>query len=88
MPNELQPLQNLLDLVQSTALAIGGTTFVISVIVAGIMRMTSFANERRVSMSNMALTAAVVGLVIMVLSTAIHTFITGGLTPPPSPHHP
>ncbi|WP_220192300.1 hypothetical protein [Ktedonospora formicarum] len=35
------------------------------------MRMVSFGSDRRVAMSNMALTAAVVGLVIMLLGTTL-----------------
>jgi hypothetical protein len=41
--------------------------------------MTAYGNERRIALANMAMTAAVVGLVIMLLSTGISKFIVGGL---------
>lgn len=63
--------------VKNIVLTVGGTIFLISVAIAGIMRMVAFGNERRIALSNMALTAAVVGLVIMLLSTAMQTFLCG-----------
>jgi hypothetical protein len=63
--------------VKGIVLTVGGTIFLISVAVAGIMRMVAFGNERRVALSNMALTAAVVGLIIMLLSTTLDTFLRG-----------
>lgn len=58
--------------------------FVICVIVAGVMRMISFGNERRIAVSNMALTAAVIGLVIVLLSVAIRTWLEK-IAPVPNP---
>jgi len=72
-------LQNLLQLVMNAIWLIGGGVFVISVVIGGIMRMTAYGNERRIAMSNMALSAAVAGLVIMLLSLGIYNFITGAL---------
>lgn len=63
--------------IKGMVMVVGGTTFLISVAIAGIMRMVAFGNERRIALSNMALTAAVVGLVIMLLSTTIQTFLNG-----------
>jgi type IV secretory pathway VirB2 component (pilin) len=57
--------------IQGFLLKIGITIFVIGVIIAGMMRMMSFGSDRRVAVSNMALTAAVVGLIIMLLATTL-----------------
>jgi hypothetical protein len=72
-------LNNLLNTINTGVTAVGATVFLISVAVAGIMRMVAFGSERRIALSNMALTAAVVGLVIMLLAGALHTFITTGI---------
>jgi hypothetical protein len=74
-------LNALAGTVQTDARLVGGTVFFISVIIAGIMRMVAFGSERRIALSNMALTAAVVGLIIMLLATvlyqALHTVLGG-----------
>src|ERR1035438_9740954 len=44
---------------------------VIGIIAGGLMRATSFGNERRIAMSNTAITCAVVGLVIVLLGTGV-----------------
>jgi len=44
---------------------------VIGIAVGGLMRATSFGNERRIAMSNTAITCAVIGLVIVILSLTI-----------------
>jgi hypothetical protein len=58
---------------------IGGTAFVVSIAIAGVMRMTAYGNERRIALANMAMTAAVVGLVIMLLAQGTYSFIIAGL---------
>jgi hypothetical protein len=63
--------------IKGIVMTVGGTIFLISVAIAGIMRMVAFGNERRVALSNMALTAAVVGLIIMLLATTLQTFLKG-----------
>ena len=77
--NSIPELTQLLTNVQGLFKGLGLTIFLICVIVAGIMRMTSGGNERRVAMSNMAFTAAVIGLVMMLLAVAFQTFITGAI---------
>lgn len=72
-------LDKLLNTIKGAVQAVGMTVFLISVAVAGIMRMVAFGSERRIALSNMALTAAVVGLVIMLLATAFQSFIKTGL---------
>jgi hypothetical protein len=77
MADPLPQLNKFVEQVRGTVLAVGGTIFLISVAVAGIMRMVAFGNERRVALSNMALTAAVIGLIIMLMATALSKFING-----------
>jgi hypothetical protein len=50
---------------------------VIGIIIGGLMRVTSFGNERRIAMSNTAITCAIVGLVIVLFGTAIGNAIPG-----------
>ena len=70
-------LQTTATSIQNDARIVGGIVFIICVIVAGIMRMIAFGSERRVAVSNMALTAAVVGLGIVILSPIMATTIAG-----------
>lgn len=55
---------------------IGGVVFLIGVSIAGIMRMVAFGSDRRIALSNMALTAAVVGLVILMMSYGLYNLIS------------
>ncbi|HLZ63272.1 MAG TPA: hypothetical protein VKR06_40585 [Ktedonosporobacter sp.] len=66
-------LNKLAGSIQNDARIVGFTVFIIAVIIAGIMRMVAFGSERRVALSNMALTAAVVGLGILLLAPVIQT---------------
>lgn len=50
---------------------LGVAAGVVGIAVGGLMRATSFGNERRIAMSNTAITCAVVGLVIVILSITI-----------------
>jgi hypothetical protein len=61
--------------VEALVRVLGITIFLIGVAIAGIMRMLSFGSDRRVAMSNMALTAAVVGLLILVLASTLGSLI-------------
>ncbi|GCE49938.1 hypothetical protein KTH_48070 [Thermosporothrix hazakensis] len=69
-------IENFASNIRSFLTTLGGIVFGIGVAVAGIMRMTAFGSERRVAMSNMALTAAVVGLVIVVMANTLDKLIT------------
>jgi Type IV secretion system pilin len=73
----MQALNTLVTNIQNVIVGLAATVFVICVVVAGLMRMLSFGNERRVAISNMALTAAVVGLVIILISVALRGFLVG-----------
>lgn len=81
---DMKPLLDLLAKIRTLIYAIGLTACAISVIVAGVMRMAAYGNERRVAMSNMAMIAAIVGLVIMVMAAAILNFIQNGLSAAPT----
>jgi hypothetical protein len=75
--NVLPQLYNFVILVRQVVTELGLIIFGIGIAIAGIMRMVSMGNERRVAMSNMALTAAVIGLVIVLLSNGLLTFLQG-----------
>lgn len=49
--------------------------FGICVIVAGLMRMLSFGNERRIAVSNIALTAAIVGGIMVAIVLVLQGWI-------------
>jgi hypothetical protein len=49
--------------------------FGICVIVAGLMRMLSFGNERRIAVSNIALTAAIVGGIMVAIVAVLQGWI-------------
>ncbi len=49
--------------------------FAICVIVAGLMRMLSFGNERRIAVSNVALTAAIVGGIMVAIVLVLQGWI-------------
>jgi len=68
-------LETLVTRIRDVIFYLGAIAFVVSVAVAGVMRMTSASNERRIAMSNMALTAAVIGLVIMLLAIGLQNFL-------------
>lgn len=68
-------LTNFLGAIDKLLTALGGTIFLIAIAIAGIMRMISGGNERRITISNMALMAAITGLAIMLLAGAFYTFI-------------
>ena len=74
-----QSIKGLADAVNTGVKIVGGSIFVIAVSVAGIMRMVAFGSERRIALSNMALTAAVIGLVIMLLGLGLQNFIQTSL---------
>src|SRR5215470_8913099 len=60
--------------------AIGGAICIIGIAIGGLMRATSFGNEHKVAQSNTAITCAVIGLGVLLLSTALGTWL-GGLIP-------
>lgn len=78
--NDIPQLDTFLTDTKTLLITIGGVVFLICVAVAGIMRMISFGNERRIAISNMAITAAIVGLLIMGLAAGFQAFITNAMT--------
>jgi hypothetical protein len=52
-------------------MGVGIAVSVLGIIAGGLMRATSFGNERRIAMSNTAITCAVVGLIIVILGATI-----------------
>jgi uncharacterized membrane-anchored protein len=68
-------LTTLVTNIQTLVIGLAISVFVVCVIIAGLMRMLSFGNERRVAISNMALTAAVVGLVIALIAIGLRDFL-------------
>jgi hypothetical protein len=56
---------------------IGAAVCGLGIAVGGIMRATSFGNERRISDSNTAITCAVVGLLTVLISVGLGQWIGG-----------
>lgn len=54
---------------------IGALVCAIGIAIGGLMRATSFGNERKISDSNTAITCAVVGLVIVLLAQTLGTWV-------------
>jgi hypothetical protein len=50
------------------AVGVGG--LILGIAAGGLLRMFAFGNERRIAMSNVALSCAVVGFIILMLSGA------------------
>lgn len=63
--------------VQTWLFALGTTVFMIGVIVGGLMRVTAFGSERRIAASNAALSCAVIGFIIVLLSYPLVGLIQG-----------
>jgi len=61
--------------IMSTLRILAIIVFFISITVAGMMRMMSFGGQQRIMISNMALTSAIVGLVIVAISFVLQSII-------------
>lgn len=59
---------------------IGAAVCAIGVAIGGLMRATSFGSERRISDSNTAISCAIVGLLVVLLSQGVGKWI-GGIVP-------
>ncbi len=76
--NQANPYQDILNfansilgLLQILAMIVFG----ISIVIAGMMRMMSFGGQQRIMFSNMAMTSAIIGLVIVVIATLIRAVV-------------
>jgi hypothetical protein len=58
-------------------MGLGVAIAVIGIVVGGLMRATAWGNEQKVVMSNKAITAAVVGLVIVLLAVTLGNAVPG-----------
>jgi uncharacterized membrane protein len=74
-PDSLSQITSFVNAVKTTVQTLGGAIFVIGITIAGMMRMMSFGSERRIMVSNMAITAAVVGLAIMLMAGGIDAML-------------
>lgn len=73
---------NFASSIRSLVYVLGFTIFLLGVIGAGIMRILSFGSDRRVAMSNMALTAAVIGLIIILLGAGLSQLLQNAFPAP------
>ncbi|GHO94369.1 hypothetical protein KSF_044170 [Reticulibacter mediterranei] len=62
-------INNLTDILKGLGVGVAG----IGIIVGGLMRATAFGNERKVAISNQAIAAAIVGLVIVLIASTVST---------------
>ena len=70
-------LQTLFTNIQTILLTLGLSVCILGIIVGGLMRATAFGNERKIATSNVALSCAVVGFVIVLLSSVLANGIKG-----------
>ncbi|MBO0790533.1 MAG: hypothetical protein J2P36_06235 [Ktedonobacteraceae bacterium] len=64
--------KSILSLVRS----IGLVVFLISISIAAMMRMMSFGGQQRIMFANLALTSAVIGLIVLALASVIEGIVT------------
>ena len=64
-------LSSIIGSVSTLLIGLGVTVAILGIVVGGLMRATAFGNERKVAISNQAIACAVIGLVIVLLATAI-----------------
>jgi hypothetical protein len=62
--------------IQSLVQVIGGVIFIISISIAAMMRMMTFGGQQRIMFSNMALTGAVVGLIILTMAGVLAKLVS------------
>ncbi len=77
--NAFQELDTLAGAIKTFIIGLGVVAFFVGISVAAIMRMLAFGSERRVATSNMALSAAIVGIIIILLANAIFAALHGWL---------
>jgi hypothetical protein len=73
--NGYQDIVNFATNIMSTLRILAIVVFFISITVAGMMRMMSFGGQQRIMISNMALTSAIIGLVIVAISFVLQSLI-------------
>ena len=73
----LKDLYSILNQLRTFLFSAGIILVVVGIIVGGIMRATAFGNDKQIASSNVALAAAVIGLLIIVLAVPITNGIAG-----------
>jgi uncharacterized membrane protein len=68
---DLPLLTQFIDGVKNYLFGLGFTVFVIGVIVGGLLRATAFGSERRIAVSNIAISCAVVGFIVILLASPL-----------------
>ena len=76
-PPFFNTIETFLGNVQNWLFGLGVTVFAIGVIVGGLMRATAFGSERRIAASNAALSCAVIGFIIVLLSQVLPGVVQG-----------
>src|SRR5262245_3223047 len=78
-PTQEQAYKNLVNFangVTSLIRFIAATIFFIGITIAGMLRMMAFGSDRRILLSNMALTSGLVGAIVIAMATVLQMFIT------------
>jgi hypothetical protein len=70
-------IQRISTFVRNIALIV----FLISITIAAMMRMTAFGGQQRIMYSNMAMTSAIIGLIIVAIAQLLQSLITGYFDP-------
>ncbi|MBV9229846.1 MAG: hypothetical protein JOZ18_11075 [Chloroflexi bacterium] len=71
----MAPITSLLQHIQTLLQGVGLAICVIGIMVGGLMRATAFGNERKIATSNMALSCAVIGFIIVLVASTAGTTI-------------
>ena len=70
-------LESLFSGASTVLTTLGLSICILGIIVGGLMRATAFGNERKIATSNVALSCAVVGFVIVLLANVLAGAIQG-----------
>ncbi|GCF06802.1 hypothetical protein [Dictyobacter arantiisoli] len=76
-PNAPTQIESAITNIVNFMSSLGAVVCALGIAVGGLMRATSFGNERRVSESNMAITCAVIGLGTVLLAQTLGTWLGG-----------
>lgn len=72
-------LPNLVGLIINILLSILGVIFVILIVYSGVIWMTSYGNEQKITRAKETIIAAVIGLIIVMAAYAITRFVVNAL---------
>ncbi len=70
-------INHVLTNIEGVLKGIGLASLIVGIMVGGLMRIFAFGNERRIAVSNVALSCAVVGFIIVMLASTAGQWLNG-----------